>query len=466
MAALVLAATLGAALPAAAGTPRPRVIVLTDISSLAAGLREPDDGQSLIRLLLYADALEIEGLVASSNLGHGQTVRPELIREALDAYAEDYPRLRRRSRAYPAPGRLRGLVKAGQPVAGPNVPIEASVGEGKDTEASDWILGRLLRPDPRPLWVPAWGGAADLAQALWKLRRTRPPRETAAALARLRVHAVYDQDAAGPWIRREFPEVYFILRSHGVRGMYRAGDTTLVSSAWVAEHIHASGAALGRLYPDYRGGDIWAGRLGPVRGIKEGDTPSFLHLIPNGLNPASAPEWGGWGGRFRREKTPGLLYTDAVDTPAGSAADPDPRLAAVYRWRADFQNDFAARLAWAGSGRGNRPPRPAVGGRRGLGVARLRAAPGARLTLDARASRDPDGDALRFRRRSDPEASGPGAPALALGSAETPVAVVRVPPEAAGRTLHVVLAVTDGGAPALTRYCRILIDVAAGAPGL
>lgn len=41
---------------------RPRVIVITDISSMQSGVLEPDDTQSLIRFLLYSNEMEIEGL--------------------------------------------------------------------------------------------------------------------------------------------------------------------------------------------------------------------------------------------------------------------------------------------------------------------------------------------------------------------------------------------------------------------
>ena len=65
---------------------RPRLVVLTDISSLTAGVAEPDDGQSLIRLMLYADEFDIEDMVAFSNMADVQRVRPELIRRVVDAY--------------------------------------------------------------------------------------------------------------------------------------------------------------------------------------------------------------------------------------------------------------------------------------------------------------------------------------------------------------------------------------------
>ena len=38
--------------------------------------------------MLYTNDFDIEGLVASSNLGHGQKVRPELIRRVVDAYEQ------------------------------------------------------------------------------------------------------------------------------------------------------------------------------------------------------------------------------------------------------------------------------------------------------------------------------------------------------------------------------------------
>ena len=66
-----------------------------------------------------------------------------------------------------------------------------------------------------------------------------------------------------------------ITNVRAMRGMYRGGDVSLVSSRWVETHIHGHGS-LGDLYPDYDGGDIWSRTLGRVRGIKEGDSPSFL----------------------------------------------------------------------------------------------------------------------------------------------------------------------------------------------
>jgi len=89
-------------------------------------------------------------------------------------------------------------------------------------------------------------------------------------LGKLRVHAIYDQDSTGPWIKAEWPSLYYMTRNHGVRGMYRGGDSGLVSPDWVERHIRTAHGALGALYPNYDGGDIWSRQLGRVRGIKEG----------------------------------------------------------------------------------------------------------------------------------------------------------------------------------------------------
>ena len=69
-------------------------------------------------------------------------------------------------RAYPPAEELLACVKAGQPVAMPKAPVFDSIGPGKDTEASEWIIRVVDRRDPRPVWVTIWGGSADLAQAL------------------------------------------------------------------------------------------------------------------------------------------------------------------------------------------------------------------------------------------------------------------------------------------------------------
>lgn len=448
---LAMAASARATAPATSAPARPRLLVLTDISSLTAGVAEPDDGQSLIRLMLYADEFDIEGLVATANMGHGPRVRPDLIRRVVDAYAAVRPNLLLHDDRYPPAADLAGVIKSGQPIAGPKVPVERSIGEARDTEASEWIITVVDRPDSRPVQVVIWGGSADLAQALGKVRRTRDPGGLRRFLAKLRVHAIGDQDSTGPWMREQFPDLFAITQRRAYRGMYRGGDTSLVSSEWVKANIHGHGP-LGDLYPNYNGGDIWSAKLGPVRGIKEGDTPSFLALIPNGLGDAEHPGLGSWGGRFAGEAR---RLTDVADTDLDTAGDPDPRMSSVYRWRPAFQADFAARLDWcvkphAGA---NHPPVVRIRGDR-----ERPARAGGAIELDAENSTDPDGDTLDFAWRIypiDPTL----ASAVAVEGRDSPRARVVVPPTMAGKTVPVLLALSDRGHPRLTRYGRVLVRV-------
>jgi len=80
-----------------------------------------------------------------------------------------------------------------------------AVGEGKDSPGSEALIRAIDRDDPRPLWVPVWGGPNVLGQALWKIRATRSADAVAKAVAKLRVYAISDQDDTGPWLRKEFP---------------------------------------------------------------------------------------------------------------------------------------------------------------------------------------------------------------------------------------------------------------------
>ncbi|MBW8893175.1 MAG: DUF1593 domain-containing protein, partial [Burkholderiales bacterium] len=74
---------------------KPRLVVLTDIEN------EPDDTQSLVRLLLYANDIELRGLVATTSVHMKQGVHPESIKRLIERYAQVLPRLREHDPAYP-----------------------------------------------------------------------------------------------------------------------------------------------------------------------------------------------------------------------------------------------------------------------------------------------------------------------------------------------------------------------------
>src|SRR5205807_9464221 len=96
---------LSGASPATEQSPeKPRLLVLTDIGG------DPDDQQSMIRLMTYANELEIEGLIASAAGIPGElkqdVTHPDLIREIVEAYAKVRPNLLLHRPDYPPSGSL------------------------------------------------------------------------------------------------------------------------------------------------------------------------------------------------------------------------------------------------------------------------------------------------------------------------------------------------------------------------
>jgi hypothetical protein len=314
---------------------RPRLLVLTDIGG------DPDDQQSMIRLMVYANEFRLEGLIASAAGTPGElkvaTTRPELIREIVDAYATVRPNLLHRAAGWPAAEELRRIVKSGNPHRG-----RAHIGDGHDTEGSRWIVERIDAGTPQdPLNVSIWGGQTDLAQALWRVRRDRGAAGWAAFTARFRVYDIADQDGIAAWMRADFPGMCYILaqapagqdkRLGTFRGMYLTGDEALTSRAWIEREVRSRGP-LGALYPV----KTWTAP-NPHGCLKEGDTPSWFFFLPRGGNDPRDPSRPGWGGQFRREADGWYR-----DRPADPGADPR---ATVSRWRPEFQADFARRMAW------------------------------------------------------------------------------------------------------------------------
>jgi hypothetical protein len=447
---------------AAAGVAQPvspeekrRVLVLTDIGN------EPDDSESFVRFLLYTDQMDVEGLVATTSTWQRDRIQPQLLRERVAGYAKILANLRRHAPGYPDPSALMAAIRDGTPVYG-----MAGVGAGKDTDGSRRIVEVVDRPDPRPVFISVWGGAADLAQALWSVRATRIPEQVRAFVAKLRVYGISDQDDAGPWIRRTFPDLFYIASVHGWNQYANAAWTGIsgdvrraeqwpwverVGNDWLEAHVRRG--PLGQLYP-------------PHLYLMEGDTPSFLGLIRNGLNDPEHPEWGGWGGRYVQAYEGAGHRADAFDR----FTDPSGRTwysnqATIFRWRGAFQNDFAARIAWTLTddvAKANHNPALVLNGVDGLAPVRLQAREGEVVRLSAAGSRDPDGDRLTYRwwHYAEPgDLPGQPTPKVALAGADTPTATITLGKDTAGRQLHVILEVQDDGTPSLTSYRRAIIAV-------
>ena len=225
--------------------------------------------------------------------------------------------------------------------------------------------------------------------------------------------------------------------------MYAGGDLSLVSLEWLERHIRGP---LRRVYPCEAHKKV---------GVKEGDTPSFLYLLPNGLSDPEEPSQGNWGGRFVRSGQ-GHEYLPAADILDGQR----DLLASIHRWRPAYQNSFQARLEWCDRlfEEANHEPVAHCNGDASLRVLHMTAEPGGKVKLSAAGSSDPDGDRLTYRWWTYREAGTYWNEPDIAGAADID-AVVTIPEDAAGRTIHIILEVTDTGRPPLTAYRRVVIEV-------
>jgi hypothetical protein len=295
----------------------------------------------MVRLLVYANEFELEGLIASASGTPGElkeaVVRPDLLTELVSAYGEVLPQLSQRASGWPAAELLQRRIKRGNPRRGRD-----HVGEGHDTEGSRWIIDRVDSGTPEhPLNISIWGGQTDLAQALWRIRHDRGESGLTSFVRRFRVYDIDDQDQIADWMRGEFPGMFYILskaplgqdrRQSAYRGIYLGGDESLTGLTWVEANVLNKGA-LGRLYPT----KTWT-KPNAHGCMKEGDTPSWLFFLPAGGNDPSDPTKPGWGGQFRQ--APDGWFRDRL-----AAEGFDPR-ETISCWRPELQRDFARRMTW------------------------------------------------------------------------------------------------------------------------
>ncbi len=428
---------------------RPRLLITTDIGG------DPDDTQSLIRLLVTSSEFDIEGLVASASGTPGEldtaVVRTDLIKRLVRQYEKVHSNLTLHYPGFPDPSDLVEVIKGGNPTRG----LEA-IGPHGHTEGSRLIAERILVPDSRPLNVCIFGGQTDLHQALWHLKDSLPPGSFSHAVSNLRIYSIDDQDGLYQAIRNDYPGLFHILaksppgrdKREGVyRGMYLGGDESISSPDWVNDHVKLNHGPLGALYPM----ETWTAP-NPHGCLKEGDTPSWLYFLENGLQDPSHPQFGGWGGRFMRDS--GNYYIDAED----HLDSIQSARATVWRWRPAFQNEFAARMDWCVRSyrEANHPPVAVVAGDSSGQILRLNFREGNSIEVDAGGSYDPDGDAVGYTWWIYSEPG--GMEGVASGEISREAAVHLSPEDLAGfGEIHLILEVTDEGTPPLTSYRRIIV---------
>jgi hypothetical protein len=419
-------------------SPRPRVIIETD----AGG--DPDDEQSLVRLLVYANDLDIEGIIANRRLARdGENLNPVrtglgIVKRLVEAYGECQPLLAQHDPRYPTIESMRAKTVCGY---------------DDHEEAVDLIIAAVDSPDPRPLWYSNWGtdhgsDSSCLKRALDRVRAQRGQEGYARFKSRLRLssddqfgdHTMTLDPPFALWVDTFRPE----LRAEGGRWYHRFSAITARAGGFDIEaDVRKKHGPLGALYP-----------TNTTHPQKEGDTMAFLYLVPTGMNDPGEPTWGSWAGRYGpMDEAPGRPYYWANQRDQWQGAT--SRDATVARWAAAIQNDFKARMDWCVQpfDHANHPPAVRIAGSRSRTVM-----PGSSVALDASNSSDPDGDAITFRCFLYPEA-GTYRGEVKLSTPDRAIAELEAPAVKERQTLHLLLEATDNGDPPLTRYGRLIVSV-------
>jgi len=491
--ALLVSCTTGNATDGAQDQGKPRVVVTSD--------GELDDVDSFIRFLLYANEFQVEGLVYSSSEWHyagdgkGTLFTSEMpftrqrygertdlrwpgttwMEELIGAYGEVYNNLLLHDADYPSPDDLLSVVRVG------NIDFEGEMNH--DTPGSDLIKQVLLDDDPEPVYLMAWGGTNTIARALKSIEdtfKTTPQWEDvyARVSAKAVIYIILDQDMTyRRYVAPNWPDVKILdnTRQFGALAYWwpqvvPAELQTHLNGSWYSEHIRFDHGPLlekyylwgdGRQVPndfEHTHGSIEETRANgrtQYDFISEGDSPSFLDLIDVGLRNREHPSWGGWGGRLVRSDSVPSRWEDVRVTDHNPYTDSSDASYPQVRWIDVIQNDFAARANWCvmSYDSANHPPVVTL-----EGTADATVSPGAQVELNGAAT-DPDGDAVTYRwwQYTDVDTY-PGE--VMIANAGSQHASFTVPQDAAaGQTIHIILEVTDGGTPPLTRYRRVVFTV-------
>ncbi|GAB3229062.1 DUF1593 domain-containing protein [Algoriphagus aestuariicola] len=243
---------------------KPRVLISSDI-----GGTDPDDFQSMIHLLMYADQFEIEGLV-SSPYGEGSTTD---FLDMIALYNQDYAQLLPHAPELPSPESLRKITKQGGKDAAP------FKGYSTPTEGSEWIIKCAKAESDQRLWVLVWGGIEDLAQALHDAPEIKE---------NIRVYWIGGPNKkwsinAYSYIAANHPDLWMIEANATYRGWFMEEDSPedLKGDVFYNNYIQARGS-MGKDFFNYYDGDI-----------KMGDTPSLVYLMNGDPNDPTGESWGG-----------------------------------------------------------------------------------------------------------------------------------------------------------------------------
>ncbi len=238
---------------------KPRVFIFTDIN-IDSG--DPDDRQSLIHLLWYADELQIEGIVPERWNADGY----EACNLAIDAYAEDYKTYCFEKHGYPEPSTLKNYIAT-------------------NLDHATKLFNEAASSSKDPLWVLVWGNMQNVSDMLSK----DPELSDKIRLITIGTHLMLEEN------RKFIPEGW--------------GKTERA-----CEQPNWNGSGRNSVFEDERFNDLWWLEINwTYEGMFTGEEPSliFEKLLPFGALGAHMEEVvknQKWARYFRVGDTPSVLY--------------------------------------------------------------------------------------------------------------------------------------------------------------
>ncbi|MFC4873955.1 nucleoside hydrolase-like domain-containing protein [Negadavirga shengliensis] len=253
---------------------QPKVFVFTDIH---IGSGDPDDRQSLVHLLWYADELEIMGIVPD----RWNTQGLEACQMAIEAYRADFTELGLKQRGYPSPGKITGLLAKNA------------------ADAADRLKAATENLNGHPLYVLVWGNMINFGKALNKY----PEIGNEIRLITIGTGLKYGPEDEVPgedcntpnWNgpgRNEvyndprFSDMWWLEINWTYNGMF-SGEGPKMMFEKLAEY-----GEMGKHLKFVTKDHLWA------QYFRVGDTPSVLYLIDPGHDPED-PTQSSWAGKYK-----------------------------------------------------------------------------------------------------------------------------------------------------------------------
>jgi hypothetical protein len=314
-----------------------RVLIDTDLGG------DPDDIQSLFRLIHYSDILKIEGIVSTT--GPGSSPSANLIKEWIRRVDIDYLRKKGYSELMKEKDIMDNVVEGSHSTGIPS--------NDRSSKGSSLIIKRShAGNEGNPLWILVWGSITTVAQALY---------EDPSIASKIRIHYIgssntQNDPGSRDWVydfmANQYPDLWWIengtlpkLSHDTFRGVYLGGDQEgkLGNKEFIKQVIRGRGSTNNDLFKE-KCGDAFPVAAWPDGTLKEGDSPTMLFLLSPaiaGLGNIDDPTQENWGGQYQladAEQFPNY-YVD-LNSP------PDVCQRTINKWRKDFLSDWEKRWQW------------------------------------------------------------------------------------------------------------------------